>query len=101
MIILDKIKDDKDSIVFGHNVTINERKSIVLSGIKKINSFDDTEFFIDSVMGPILIKGEKLELINMDTYTGKLSIRGKVYSLNYLDEKSKLKTENLLSRLFR
>ncbi len=98
---MEKVQDSISSIVLNHNITITERKNIVLTGVKKLNSFDDTEFFIDSVMGPILIKGEKLELLNLDTYTGKLSIKGKIISLNYLDDNKKIKTENIISRLFK
>ncbi len=86
--------------IVNHNITITERKNIILSGIKKLNSFDDTEFFIDSVMGAILIKGNNLELVNLDTYTGKLSIKGKIISLNYLDD-NKNKNDNIISRLFK
>ncbi len=86
--------------ISNHNITIAERKNIVLSGIKKLNSFDDTEFFIDSTMGSILIKGNNLELVNLDTYSGKLSIKGKIISLTYLDD-TKVKNDGLISRLFK
>ena len=56
---MDKSKDLCDGS--SHIITINERKNIILTGIKKLNSFDDKEFFVDSIMGPILIKGEMLE----------------------------------------
>ena len=40
---------------FSHVVKINDRKNIVISGIKKINSFDDKEFLLESIMGNIII----------------------------------------------
>ncbi len=36
-------------------------------------------------MGYILIKGQGLELIKLDTSVGTLSIKGKINSFNYLD----------------
>ena len=93
--------DKNETITLGHSVSITERKSTILNGVKKLNSFDDTEFFIDSVMGSILIKGENLELVNLDTYSGKLSIKGKINSLNYLDNGNKIKNESIISRLFK
>lgn len=98
---MEKTQNSTNSIVLNHNITITERKNIVLTGVKKLNSFDDTEFFIDSVMGSILIKGDKLELLNLDTYTGKLSIKGKMISLSYLDDNKKIKADNIISRLFK
>ena len=83
--------DKKDiSETFNHLITINERKNIILSGIKKLNSFDDSEFFVDSIMGSILIKGDNLELIKLDTFQGTLSIKGKINSVNYLDDSKKI-----------
>ncbi len=97
---MEKKNEIGSGIVLDHSVNINERKSIVITGIKKLNSFDDSEFFIDSVMGSMLIKGEKLELTSLDTYAGKISIKGNINSLNYLDDK-KMKNESMFSRLFK
>lgn len=91
---------EKDSIS-NHNISIIERKNISLTGIKKINSFDDCEFFVDSIMGAMLIKGENLELIKLDTFQGNLSIKGKINSISYLDDNKKIKTDNIMSRLFK
>lgn len=94
--------DKKDiNETFNHMITLNERKNIVLSGIKKLNSFDDSEFFVDSIMGAILIKGENLELLKLDTFQGTLSIKGKINSVNYLDDNKKIRTENIMARLFK
>ncbi len=94
--------DKKDiNETFNHMITLNERKNIVLSGIKKLNSFDDSEFFVDSIMGAILIKGDNLELLKLDTFQGTLSIKGKINSVNYLDDNKKIKTENIMARLFK
>ena len=94
--------DKKDiNETFNHMITLNERKNIVLSGIKKLNSFDDSEFFVDSIRGAILIKGGNLELLKLDTFQGTLSIKGKINSVNYLDDNKKIRTENIMARLFK
>ena len=61
---------------YNHTINIYDRKTISLSGIKKIINFDETEFFVESIMGPLIIKGEQLELIKMDTFKGNLNIKG-------------------------
>ena len=53
-----------------HNITINERKNIIISGVKKIESFDNEEFLLETTMGNITIKGTELEIIKLDTYQG-------------------------------
>ena len=52
---------------YNHTVTMIERKSFVTSGVKKIENFDETQFLLDTVMGFLLVKGEGLELIKLDT----------------------------------
>ena len=85
-----------------HSISVTDRKNIVISGVKKLNSFDDSEFFIETIMGHIIIKGESLELLKLDTFQGNLSIKGKINSFNYLDSNSKkVKTETVLARLFK
>ena len=93
---------DKDTINYNHVVSINERKNINISGVKKIDSFDDEEFLLETSMGYIVIKGENLEIIKLDTYQGNVSIKGKVNSLTYLEDGSKkIKEESMLSKLFK
>lgn len=95
-------KNNNIDETFNHVITISERKNIILSGIKKLNNFDNNEFLADSIMGQILIKGENLELIKMDTFQGNLSIKGKITSIIYFDETTKkIKTESIMSRLFK
>ena len=53
-------------------------------------------------MGFILIKGEDLELIKLDTLQGHVSIRGLVKGVNYLEDNDKKAKENsLFNRLFK
>ena len=79
-----------------------ERKTFVTSGVKKIENFDDSQFLIDTVMGFLLVKGENLELIKLDTIQGTISIKGLINSLNYLDDSSKKEKDNsIFNRLFK
>ena len=82
-----------------HIIKLNERKNIIISGIKKINNFDDKEFSLDSIMGGIIIKGENLEMIKLDTVVGNVSIKGKINSFYYTVNASK--ENSLLMKLFK
>jgi len=95
--------DKTDTIAsLNHNITINERKNIVISGVKKIDSFDNEEFLMETTMGYIIIKGSDLEIIKLDTYQGNVSIKGKINSLNYMETSSKKeKEEGIFSKLFK
>lgn len=94
---------DKDLITnYNHTITINERKNINISGVKKIDSFDNEEFLLETTMGYIVIKGESLEIIKLDTYQGNVAIKGKVNSLVYMENSGKKeKEEGIFSKLFK
>lgn len=94
---------DKTEIIpnYNHNITINERKNTVISGVKKIDSFDDEEFLLETSMGYLIIKGSSLEIIKLDTYQGNVSIKGKVTSINYLENNKKEKEESMFNKLFK
>ena len=96
------IKLDKELITSSHSISITERKNINLTGVKKIDSFDNTEFLMDTIMGYIIIKGEDLEIVKLDTFQGNVTIKGKINSLTYTENNNKkTKEENILSKLFK
>lgn len=94
---------DKDDIITtSHSVTLNERKNLVITGVKKIESFDDEEFLLETSMGYIVIKGESLEIMKLDTFQGNVSIKGRVDSLNYMENSNKKeKEDSMFSKLFK
>ena len=93
---------DKDIISGNHNIAINMRKSINITGVKKIENFDENEFLLETNMGYLMIKGTNLEIIKLDTYQGDVSIKGKIDSLNYLENNKKQdKQESVFSKLFK
>lgn len=95
---------DKDNIISSsnHSITLNERKNIIITGVKKIDSFDDEEFLLESNMGFIIIKGEELEIVKLDTYQGNVSIKGLINSLSYMESLNKKeKEDSIFNKLFK
>ena len=93
---------DKDILTGNHNINIVQRKNISISGVKKIENFDENEFMLETNMGYLNIKGTNLEIIKLDTYQGDVSIKGKVNSINYLENsKSKENKESVFTKLFK
>ena len=97
---MDKVKEIEAS--FNHGISLAERKNIVVTGVKKIDSFDNEEFLMDTTLGFLTIKGDGLEIIKLDTYQGNVSIKGRIDSLVYTDnEMKKIKEESFLGKLFK
>lgn len=92
---------DKEIASFNHNITVTERKNIVISGVKKIDNFDDHEFLLETTMGYLLIKGTDLEIIKLDTYQGNVSIKGNFDNLNYTESAKKNKEDSFFAKLFK
>ena len=82
---------DKESILstVNHSINIVEIKNINITGVKKIDSFDNEEFLLETNMGYIVIKGKELEIVKLDTYQGNVSIKGKINSLSYMESSKK------------
>lgn len=97
---MDKVKEIEAS--FNHGISLSERKNIVVTGVKKIESFDNEEFLMDTTLGFLTVKGSELEIIKLDTYQGNVSIKGRIDSLVYSDNSNlKSKDESFLGKLFK
>ena len=92
---MDKVLDSTK-----HEVKVLDRSLIQLTGIDKIISFDSFEFLMESVMGTIILKGEELELVRLDTHDGVVTIKGMINSFVY-DIGKKKESESILGKLFK
>ena len=87
---------------YNHSINLFERKSLVITGVKKIENFDSEQFLLETIMGFMVIKGSELELVKLDTLQGNVSIKGNVSVINYVEENTKKnKEESIFNRLFK
>ena len=95
---MDKITEN---ISYNHGVSISERKIISVTGVKKIESFDEEEILIETMMGFLVIKGRTLEILRLDTKEGTISIKGEIDSLAYFENLKKGNKTSVLDKLFK
>ena len=96
------MEKDKELNSFNHSISIVERKNILITGVKKVDSFDNEEFLVETIMGYLVLKGEELELVKLDTLQGTVTIKGYINSFDYLDDSEKKeKNSSIISRLFK
>ena len=98
--------ETKEAIInnYNHSITITERKNLLITGVKKIENFDSEEFLLETVMGFLVVKGEDLELVKLDTLSGNVSIKGLIKGFSYMDENNGKKEKDgssVFNRLFR
>ncbi|SFG36890.1 sporulation protein YabP [Halobacillus alkaliphilus] len=84
-----------------HNVKIWNRRNIEISGVKEVDSFDSEEFLLQTSMGYLVVRGQNLQMKNLDLDSGLVSIKGKIYDMSYLDEHQGEKAKGLFSKLFK
>ncbi|PLR91899.1 sporulation protein YabP [Bacillus sp. T33-2] len=84
-----------------HDVVMRGRRLLEITGVKQVESFDNEEFLLETVMGFLAIKGQNLQMKNLDVDKGIVSIKGKIFDLVYLDEQHGEKAKGFFSKLFR
>ena len=95
-------KDNSSINSYNHSISLLERKTLVITGVKKIENFDNLHFLLETTMGFLIIKGDGLELIKLDTLAGNVTIKGSINSFEYILENTKKnREESVLSRLFK
>ena len=81
-----------------HNIIIEDRKKLTLSGVKDVISFDDETLLLETVLGRLTVKGAGLHIVNFDTASGDLFAEGKIYAAVYTSDE---KNGGFFSRVFR
>ncbi|MFD2628048.1 sporulation protein YabP [Oceanobacillus kapialis] len=94
-------KETTTRVQTDHAVKINNRKNLEISGVKEVDSFDNEEFLLETVMGYLIVRGQNLQLKNLDVSEGLITIKGKIYELSYVDEQQQEKAKGFFSKLFR
>lgn len=81
-----------------HNIIIEDRKKLTLSGVKDVISFDDETLLLETALGRLTVKGAGLHIVNFDTASGDLFAEGKIYAVVYTSEE---RSGGFFSRVFR
>ena len=84
-----------------HHVKMTNRRLLEIDGVKEVDSFDSEEFLLQTVMGYLVVRGDNLQMKNLDVESGLVSIKGKIYEFSYLDEQHGEKAKGLFSKLFK
>ena len=90
--------DDK-IISFPHNISLEDRKNLTVSGVTDIGSYDEQTVTAETPLGELTIKGEGLHIIRMSVDTGELIVEGEISSLMYSELQQN--SGGFFSRLFK
>ena len=82
------------------SVTINDRGSLLVSGVKSVESVTDSEIAVFTEQGDLVIKGSGLVSEEFDPGSGIFRANGRIDAVSYRMGKRHL-PDNIISRLFR
>ena len=83
-----------------HNIIIESRKNVTVTGVMDIDSFDEESVILFTELGELSIRGVNLHINKIDINSGDLTMEGDIESLSY-SESGPQKGAGLFSRLFR
>ena len=82
------------------NIILENRKSLSISGITDVDSFDEKEISLYTQLGELTIQGRELHIDSMSVETGDMTITGDIWAMIYGD-RDKKGPLSMLGRLFR
>ena len=82
-------------------IEADDRKVMELTGVKQIDSFDSSEFLLETAQGWMVIQGKDLTLGKLDTERGDVVIRGVIEALSYVSNKKGNGKESVISKIFK
>ncbi len=72
-----------DAMQLPHTVTMKDRKTLTLTGVTEVVSFDDTAVVLHTSMGTLVIQGQQLQLKNLTLEGGQVAVEGSIDALHY------------------
>lgn len=94
------VVEEKKTIKKVHNIILEDRKLLTVSGVADVDSFDEQTVVLFTELGELTIKGYDLHMNKLNVETGEVHIEGDIQALSYQDEAPR-GNGGLFGRLFR
>ena len=82
---------------FPHKLTLNERKSLTMTGVTEVLRFDETAVVLRTAMGLLTVQGQDLKLKTLSLEGGQVAVDGQIFALVYEEPRE----DSLWQRLWR
>lgn len=66
-----------------HNITMEDRRQLAISGVEEVESFDEREIVMRTTAGTLVIGGEDLSVSRLSVDSGDVSVQGEIAELRY------------------
>lgn len=66
-----------------HSISLDSRKSLSISGVEKVESFDESEVVMMTSEGNLIIRGSGMHMGHLDLEAGQARVEGMISELCY------------------
>ena len=81
-----------------HNIVIENREKMTVSGVIDVDSFDEQTVVLLTERGKLTIRGDGLKVMGFTVETGDLQLQGSIIALGYTQNDKK---SNFLGRIIK
>jgi sporulation protein YabP len=75
--------DMAEEALLPHKLTLNERKTLTMTGATEVVSFDENAVVLKTTLGMLTIHGRQLQLKNLSLEGGQVAVEGVISALIY------------------
>ena len=68
---------------FPHKLTLNERKSLTMTGVTEVVSFEESAVVLVTSLGTLTVQGQGLKLKTLSLEGGQVAVDGQISALVY------------------
>jgi sporulation protein YabP len=79
---------ENNNFAGNHDLIIECRKKVTMTGIKDVDSFDDEIIIAQSECGELTIHGRNLKISKLSVESGDMTVEGDIDSITYAEGKS-------------
>ena len=66
-----------------HKLQLSERKTLSMTGVTEVVSFDETAVVLQTSLGLLIVQGQQLQLKNLSLDGGQVAVEGNISALSY------------------
>ncbi|MBO5410887.1 MAG: sporulation protein YabP [Clostridia bacterium] len=81
--------DEKSKQSMPHNLVLEDRKMLTVSGVADVDSFDEETVVVFTDLGELTVRGSNLHINRLSVEVGELTVEGNISALIYSQENAK------------
>ncbi len=91
--------DEKRNPAMPHNLVLEDRRLLTVSGVSDVDSFDEETVIVFTDSGELTVRGSDLHINRLSVEMGELTVEGRISALIYSEDAPK--NGGFFSRVFR